>query len=294
MPRQYRQLLKTADIKIEDKHGRIQEMSDEEVYKIYFNGTENERRLLLQTGAHADDIKAILYKYNKGKKELKSKNLVSSVHQDLLQAFFQHTYHERRKDNTNAVILANQLPDNTPRMKMYRAMGIEEFAAIKAWLENQNLVKGRLTVADPEINAAVNSINASPDKSIPIKHHLGGLDQALEYATPSPRNHKFLLEFTMSKTTPQLLQDPNIIALQKQQHERSTVGYIASWQRNRGNTPGEASQNEGHSDSRIGLKNENTGGESLSIAVGNDNAATQALFQSLITRIELYQEIKKK
>ncbi|PHN02210.1 hypothetical protein [Flavilitoribacter nigricans] len=269
------------------------------VYRTYFRNNEREQRLCQATGSTPKDIIAILNRYNDDDRGFRSiQHLESSVHSDLFQSFFRAGYHKRRANlPANQGRIPVNSPENSPRMKVYRTMGARELAEIRKWADQQNNIKTDLIVGDPDLEREVNDIEKDLElprsgSPLPVRNHLGGYDQATTYTNPG-REPKFLIEFTLTRQAPRLLQDTNTIALQYP-NPRGAIAQIHQWHNTQfERAPADGGGGEGLSPGRIGLKSENRGGEALSIAIG-ENTETRELFQTMVSKVKIVNSIPAK
>lgn len=279
------------------QHHRLGErnLDADSVYETYFGNNSREQRLCQATGSESEDIRVILQRYNQEDRRFNSiQHLEASVHNDLFQSFFRAGYHQRRAARGVGGRIPANPPENAPRMKVYRTMGLEEIAQIRKWASLQEDIGVDLIADDPDLERAVNArelelANPQAGSPLPVRNHLGGFDQANSYSEPGAEP-KFLVEFTLTRNAPRQLQDHNIIALQSTLP--NAIGYIHTWHANQpgGATPQDASAGEGLAAGRIGLKSENRAGEALSIAIGN-RRETRELFQTMVSSIKLVKAV---
>ncbi|MDR3023452.1 hypothetical protein [Chryseobacterium sp.] len=229
---------------------------------------------------------------------ISAQGLTASVYRDLRQLFFFEKFHERKltmgdkekefmQQRLNSFENIAEHEPYLSKMMIYRTMGETEFKGISHWAKKHKRmggdIKSYLSFRHPMMLENVPNEEDIPD-DIPVQNHLGGYSQAKEYAKPDA-GYKFLLRFTLNKNARELLGNPEQLVLQKIS-KNATTAKIKSWFDNRDMQVEEIKSGEAHKAGKIGLKNENKGGEALSISLGR-NKETQRVFQRLLNRVDL-------
>ncbi|MBB6331131.1 hypothetical protein HNP24_002081 [Chryseobacterium sediminis] len=231
--------------------------------------------------------------------------LTASVYRDLRQLFFFEKFHERKltmgdkekefmQQRLDSFGNITESDPDLSKMMIYRTMGETEFKGISEWAKKHKRmggeIKSYLTFRHSIMDENVPNDEDIPD-DIPVQNHLGGYSQAKQYAK-ADAGYKFLLQFTLKKNARELLGDPEQLVLQKAS-KNTTTSKIKSWLDNHEMQVEEVKSGEAHKAGKIGLKNENKGGEALSISLGR-NKETQRVFQRLLKRVDLIEVIAPK
>ncbi len=166
------------------------------------------------------------------------------------------------------------------QLRLYRGMKKEEGLAIIRWFygqkaETEKQMKGG--ALKPE-----DLTNPKPTDRVgimPVKHHLGGFEQAQNYGQGED---EVVMEFTLKKGAHNVMFKPEYMALAPA--GKGAISAMAAHAQYQGKPLPTGSRNEGELAGRIGIKSEAQGPFSFSLG---DSKASQLLFQLLIEQVKV-------
>jgi hypothetical protein len=166
------------------------------------------------------------------------------------------------------------------QLRLYRGMKKDEGLAIVRWFYNQRVeTEKKLKEKTLTQEALQDSSHTNKVGIMPIKNHLGGIEQAGGYGQESD---EVVMEFTLKSGAHEIMFNPNYMAVAPAGKDATSA--LAAHLESKGKTLPTGSKNEGALAGRIGIKSEKKGPFSLSLG---ESGASRLLFQLLVESIRI-------